>query len=283
MTTADVLAPERAEALLRWYADSGVMTAESVDPALYADWPAAGFRANRPPDPVPEAPRPSARPKGVAVTAEDGPMPTDEAIALAEQTAAAATDLPALIDAIMAFEGCPLKGGARTTVVYDGQLEAPILVLGEAPGRDEDRVGKPFVGRAGALLDRMLGAIGVARSPTDGQTPACITNAIYWRPPGNRTPTKAEVAICLPFVRRFIDLSAPRLILTMGNVPTQALFPSAPGITRSRGKWQALTMPSTGDVPVLPMFHPAFLLRQPGQKRAAWADLLAAKEKIHQG
>ena len=230
-------------------------------------------------------PRPTCRPgrpppPAAPSAAEPGELSTDEAIAAARDAAEAASTIEELAAAITAFEGCPLKAGARQTVVYDGVVGADLLIIGEAPGRDEDRIGKPFVGRAGQLLDRMLAAIGRSRAQGDGLADTCITNAIFWRPPGNRTPTDAEKAICLPFVRRFIELSAPKVIVLTGNVSTQSLFPGAPGITRSRGKWRDWPGPDGSDIPVLPIFHPAYLLRSPAQKRLAWADLLQISERL---
>ena len=276
-------------ALLDWYAASGITTAEEAAPTDLYDWPEGGHRMPKPggkyrsppPPPSSAAPSPAAAPPSSAVMADpDGPMPTDEAVALAKQIAANATTIEALDDAIRGFDGCPLKPGARNTVIYDGVPRAPILIIGEAPGRDEDRLGKPFVGRAGILLDKMLAAIGQSRVAGDDFGDVCITNAIYWRPPGNRTPTKAEIAICLPFVERFIALSAPKLIMLTGNVPTQALYPGAPGITRSRGAWRDWPGPDGTPLPVLPVFHPAFLLRQPAQKRLAWADLRSVASRL---
>ena len=206
-------------------------------------------------------------------------MPTDEAIALAKSLAASATTLTELRSAIQEFDGCPLKPGARNTVIDDGIDGAPLMVLGEAPGRDEDRIGKPFVGRAGQLLDKMLAAIGHSRFE-DEMASTYISNSIFWRPPGNRTPTKAEVAICMPFVWRLIELAKPKVIILVGNTPTQALFDGAPGITRARGLWREHQTSDGQTIPALPMFHPAFLLRQPLQKRLAWADLIAVRKKL---
>lgn len=270
-------ATEAAAALMDWYIRSGVTTIEGVTPSNFADWSGRAPRLTPPPKLADMAESPS--PTVVQVSSDDGPMPTNEAAAMAKSLAGQASTIDELARAIEGFDGCALKPGARNTVVFDGVPGAPLLVIGEAPGRDEDAEGKPFVGRAGQLLDRMLAAIGCARSPTGTQTPACITNAIYWRPPGNRAPTKAELAICLPFLERFIALSAPQAIVLAGNVPNGALFPGAPGITRARGKWNAWPGPR-GDIPVLPMFHPAFLLRQPLQKRLAWADLLTVEARL---
>ena len=284
MANASDTTPDPA-AVLRFYAENGIDTVEAEAPSDLYGWGAKPPALASPPKtastPAParllnEAPAPSG-PR--AVTAADAPMPLPEAVALAERLAGEATDIPSLAEAIGAFKGCPLHAGARQAVVFDGVPNAPILVMGEAPGRDEDREGKPFVGRSGQLLDRMLAAIGVARTPGDAQIPACISNAIYWRPPGNRNPTKAEVAACLPFMRRFIALSRPKVLVLTGNVPTQAIWPDAKGITKTRGVWR--TYDEDGQaIPTLPIFHPAFLLRQPARKGAAWKDLQAIREKL---
>jgi DNA polymerase len=128
----------------------------------------------------------------------------------------------------------------------------------------------------------MLAAIGLSREPAEDQQPVAISNAVFWRPPSNRNPSKGEIAICLPFMRRFITLSAPKLLILTGNVPTQALFPDAPGITRSRGQFRELDLGHGAPIPALPIFHPAFLLRQPAQKRWAWKDLLQAQSKLNE-
>ena len=273
------------EAVLRWYAENGIDTTESSAPQDLAVWTASPRLASASPAPAAPTP-PSARPDAALrsgpapVAADDAPMPTAEATALAETIAAAAPDMPALKRAIDGFTGCPLHRGARQAVVYDGVPGAPILVMGEAPGRDEDREGLPFVGRSGQLLDRMLAAIGASRTPGDEQIDVLISNAIFWRPPGNRTPTKAEVAVCLPLMRRIIELTRPRVLLLTGNVPTQAIYPDAPGITKARGRWREYRLADGTSVPALPVYHPAFLLRQPIQKRLAWQDLQAVKAKL---
>ena len=152
------------------------------------------------------------------------------------------------------------------------------MIVGEAPGADEDRIGRPFVGRAGQLLDRMLAAIGLDRTTVQ------ITNVIYWRPPGNRKPTTAEIAACLPFVLRHIALANPRVLVLCGGTAASALLPVSDGITRLRGRWFELAVPGLDKpVPTLPMFHPAFLLRTPERKREAWRDLLAVKARLDPG
>lgn len=245
------------------------------------DWPTHGFpvpRAlaggeRRPPLPPGNEVAPTAKPPSSAGG-------SDEAVMAATALAEATTTLPALADAIAGFDGCPLKAAARRTVVYDGVIGARLLIIGEGPGRDEDRIGKPFVGKAGGLLDLMLHAIGYSRTEADGRGDVLITNAVYWRPPGNRAPTGEEQAICLPFLRRFITLAAPEVIILMGNVSTQALYPGAPGITRTRGSWREWPLSDGRQAAVLPMFHPAFLLRAPAQKRLAWADLRAVAARL---
>lgn len=191
----------------------------------------------------------------------------------AARLAAAANTLEELFAAIEAFDGCPVKATANRTVICDGNPESGVMLIGEAPGAEEDRQGKPFVGAAGQLLDRMLAAIGL-----DRQT-AYITNVFFWRPPGNRTPTPQEVALCQPFVRRHVELVRPKAILALGAVSAKALFETETGITRLRGQWKELTF-GTVTVPVLASFHPAYLLRQPAQKRLSWEDLLAFRDRI---
>ncbi|MEM9840342.1 MAG: uracil-DNA glycosylase [Pseudomonadota bacterium] len=257
-------------AALQFYANAGVDTVEAESPGGIWNWKAASPRRvpAQQPAPAPQAPAPTAS------------VSAGEALSAAEALAATASDLEMLVSTIAAFEGCPLREGARGPVVYDGVLGADVLIVGEAPGREEDRLGKPFVGRSGQLLDRMLASIGLARAPGEEQRPVCITNVVYWRPPGNRNPTSAELAVCMPFARRFIALTKPKLVLLAGKVPTEAFFPDVSSIIRSRGQWREIETPD-GAVPALPIFHPAFLLRQPAQKRWAWRDLLSAKAKLN--
>ena len=195
-------------------------------------------------------------------------------VALARAVAWAAPSLEALRDAIAAFDHCELKKGARNTVFADGNPKARVLILGEAPGADEDREGRPFVGRAGQLLDRMFAAIGLSRTSPDAQTALYITNVMPWRPPGNRDPEPEEIAMMRPFVERHIALVDPTVIVVMGNTPLDALTGKR-GILRARGTWsEALGKP------LLPMTHPAYLLRNPSAKREAWADLLSLQARL---
>lgn len=175
--------------------------------------------------------------------------------------------------ALSAFEGCPLKKTATNLVFGDGNPQAPVMFVGEAPGEDEDRQGVPFVGVSGQLLDRMVKWIGLDR------TNFYITNILYWRPPGNRTPTAAEVAACRPFTARHIDLIAPKVIVFVGGSAANALLGRADPIGKMRGRW-LLYESKLGTIPALATYHPAYLLRSPGQKREAWRDLLMLRDRL---
>jgi uracil-DNA glycosylase family 4 len=221
---------------------------------------------------APEASKPKTE-KVFPVPQASGEHPIN-AVAIAQAAAARAQTLDALREAITAFDLCELKRGARNTVFADGNPKARVLILGEAPGADEDREGRPFVGRAGQLLDRMFAAIGLSRTSPDAESALYITNVLPWRPPGNRDPEPAEIAMLRPFVERHIALADPDVIVVMGNTPLDALT-GRRGILRARGGWtQALGKP------MLPMTHPAYLLRNPAAKREAWADLLALRAKL---
>lgn len=262
-------AQDATRALLQWYADMGVDEATTNTPANYYAW------SEPKPAASPPAPKRAANLFRPDPTAE--PASADEAIGAAEQAARACNSFEELAAAVEAFDGCPLKAGATKTVFTDGVAGADLLVIGEAPGRDEDRIGKPFVGRAGQLLDRMLAAIGRSR-----ETNVLISNVIFWRPPGNRTPTPLETAVCRPFVDRLIELTEPKAIALAGGAPMQALL-GVTGIMRARGRWREIETASGARVPALPMFHPAFLLRQPANKRLAWADLQALEARLRKG
>lgn len=208
------------------------------------------------------------RPPTVRVRAAP-PAPVETARALA----AAARTIPELQAAVEKFDGCALKTTARNTAFADGVAGAPVLLLGEAPGKDEDEQGKPFVGRSGQLLDRMLAQIGLSRT-----TNVLISNTIYWRPPGNRDPTQGEIVACLPFVQRLIELSQPKLLLLAGKAAAHTVLKREDGVMRLRGRrltYNAEAAPAP--VNAMVMLHPAYLLRQPQQKRLAWVDLLAAE------
>ena len=199
-----------------------------------------------------------------------------DAVAVSQAAASGATDLAALRAALEAYELCELKRGARQVVFSDGQPNARVMIIGEAPGRDEDIQGKPFVGRAGQLLDLMFSHIGLSRQSLDAGSALYITNVLPWRPPQNRDPKPDEIEMMLPFLKRHVALIDPDVIVAMGNHSCQALL-GRRGITRLRGNWtEALGKP------VLPMFHPAYLLRSPEAKREAWADLLSLKARLAQ-
>jgi uracil-DNA glycosylase len=202
------------------------------------------------------------------------------AIAGAERAAAAANSVAELAAAVAAFEGCALKETATNTVFADGPAGAPVMLIGEAPGADEDRLGRPFVGVSGQLLDRMLAAIGLSRA-----TNAYITNIIFWRPPGNREPSAEEIALCLPFVHRHIELARPNVLVLLGGPSAKTLLGRSEGITRLRGRWVDFATPGMRQrgetpIPALPLFHPAYLLRTPAAKREAWRDLLALQARL---
>ncbi len=183
-----------------------------------------------------------------------------------------------IADAIAAL-ACPLKKTATNLCFADGNPQAHVMLIGEAPGRDEDIQGKPFVGRSGQLLDRMLAVIGLSRTAPEPERSVFITNTVFWRPPGNRTPTESETSMCLPFLFRTIELLKPRIIVCLGATPAHRLTGRSEGILRLRGKW--LTCTAGGrDIPLLPTLHPAYLLRQPGQKRLAWRDLLMLRQAL---
>jgi uracil-DNA glycosylase family 4 len=188
----------------------------------------------------------------------------------AARTAQNLKELRALLDS---FEGCMLRATATQLVFASGTPGARVMFVGEAPGRDEDIAGEPFVGRSGKLLDLMLQAIGLDRTKT------YIANVVPWRPPGNRTPTPHETAICLPFIRRQIELANPDILVCLGQPSTQTLLGTKEGITRTRGRWFKFDT-GTREIRAMPTFHPAFLLRSPLQKRFVWRDLLALKRAL---
>lgn len=216
------------------------------------------------------------KPKPVAVAVET-PEATPDLAAHARAIAAGCGSLAELQAAVSAFEGCELKRGAKNTVFADGNPSARLMIVGEAPGRDEDAQGLPFVGQAGQLLDKMFGAIGLSRSAEQSDAAFYITNVLPWRPPQNRDPSPEEIAMLQPFLDRHIELVGPKVLVLMGNTACKALLQTA-GITRMRGTWH-----ESGKVPIMPMFHPAALLRDPSKKKPSWADLLAVKAKLEAG
>ncbi|HYM31079.1 MAG TPA: uracil-DNA glycosylase [Candidatus Cybelea sp.] len=235
-----------------------------------------GLAEARPADPAPPArvtvaPLPERRvPAAAAASALASPA---AAAASAREIAAGCATLDELRAALLAFNGCALKDTATQLVFADGNPAAKVMLVGEAPGRDEDRIGRPFVGESGQLLDRMLAAIGLDRGSV------YITNIIPWRPPGNRHPSQDETTACAPFAERHIELVGPRVLVLLGGVSAGTLLQRSDGITRLRGRWHEYQS-TTGPIPAMPTFHPAYLLRQPALKRESWRDLLAIKDKL---
>jgi DNA polymerase len=271
-------------ALLRWYVDMGVDCAVGEEPldrfALSArartapkpePAPLAPPKSIAPPAPAPKRapPKVTPAPSGLAAAA----LSQDAATKSAREQAASAGTLAELREKLAAFDGCALKNSATNLVFSDGAEEAKIMIVGEGPGADEDRIGKPFVGRAGQLLDKMLAAIGLDR------TQVYIANVVPWRPPGNRTPTPQELALCLPFIRRQIELVAPDFLVLLGASAAQTLLQEKEGIMRLRGHWREVEFGGR-KIRALPMLHPAYLLRAPLKKAQAWRDLRALKAAI---
>ena len=221
---------------------------------------------------TPAATAAAARAAGYGQPVDDGPA--------AQELSGKADTLDKLLQAIETFEGCALKRTARNTVFARGSRSASIMVIGEAPGKEEDEAGAPFMGAAGHLLDRIFGSIGL-----DNET-LYLTNILNWRPPGNRTPTQEEVTQCLPFVERHIALKNPDYLVLVGGLSAQTLLRETTGITRLRGQWKEYTVrdesgqPTGRTIPALPVFHPSYLLRRPPEKRLAWADMLALDQKL---
>jgi uracil-DNA glycosylase len=294
MIEASAMDRETLAALLRWYSDMG------VDCAL-GETPVDRFALSLRPPPAPESvevlppeaddyapfepvprPAPAVPPPARTPVAPPPPRPAlapaaalshDSAAASAREQAATAQSLEELRERLAAFDGCALKNSATQLVFADGAPDARIMIVGEGPGADEDRIGRPFVGRAGQLLDKMLEAIGLDR------TNVYIANVVPWRPPGNRTPTPQELALCLPFIRRQIELVAPDFLVLLGASAAQTLLGEKEGIMRLRGHWRDY---HCGDktIRALPMLHPAYLLRAPMKKAQAWRDLRALKHAL---
>ena len=288
-------------ALLEWYREMGVIHVVDDDAT---DWrardgsgPGKGFRYPDPPSVDADAPspvrslpiqgtsEPDSHPAAARVTpqarnATPSPPPPpvrnfpttlpDEAAHAARQLAATARSLDDLRRVLEGFDGCALKATAKNLCFYRGAAQAKLMVIGEAPGREEDIAGKPFVGPAGELLDKMLAAIGL------DETTAHITNTVYWRPPGNRTPTPQEGLICRPFLERQIELVAPKVVLMLGGTAAKHMLETPEGIMKLRGTWRTIEVVGH-PVKAMASLHPAYLLRTPIDKRKAWQDLLAVK------
>lgn len=270
-------------ALLAWHRDMGAGEAVSEIPV---DWLAAGrrepgadFRLEPPtsrapiPAPGPAHPPVDAPPSAAVALSQPRQFPTTppDAAELAARTAArSAASLDELAETLSRFDGCALKATAKNLCFYRGAARARVMLVGEAPGRDEDLEGKPFVGRAGQLLDKMLAAIGLDESAVH------ITNIVYWRPPGNRTPTPQEAQVCRPFLERQIELVAPDILVLLGGAAAKHVLDVTDGIMRLRGKWRNVAI-GTVTAKSMATLHPAYLLRTPAAKRQAWRDLLAIK------
>jgi len=275
---SQTLAREDIESLLRWYVDQGIDEAigEAAIDRFAAPPPQALPLPALPPAPV--APTPI-RPLPAAPAPPRGPVPiespqlVEDARALAQRC----NNVEELEAAVRAFEGCALKRTAKNTVFADGVPGSPVMIVGEAPGADEDRLGKPFVGVSGQLMDRMFEAIGMSR-----ERDLYITNILFWRPPGNRTPTVAEQAVCMAFTRRHIELARPKVLVLAGGTAAKSVLDTTEGIMRLRGKWASLGLDDGRAVPTLPTFHPAYLLRTPASKRQSWLDLLSLDRKLRE-
>ena len=253
--------------LLDWYVAMGADEAIDAEPHDWTSATAAEPQILRAPSP---------RPSPAAAPLPATPLVAPSAAAAsARELAERAQTLAELEAVVRTFEGCALKRTATNTVFADGSPAAPVMIVGEAPGGDEDRVGRPFVGRAGQLLDRMLAAIGIDR------TGAYITNVLFWRPPGNRKPTPDEIAACMPFLWRHIALVHPKVVVMAGGTSAGALLGRGEGITRLRGRWFDLPVPGLATpIPALATYHPSFLLRTPARKGESWADLLSLKARL---
>jgi DNA polymerase len=267
MPAAQPSAAQLAESLLAFWSEAGV-------DAMLLDAPIDRIAAGKVAPPQPPARK--VAPVAAAARPVANRPDISAALAQAQELAASADTLEALVAAISAFDGCPLKfeGAASQAVVWRGAADAPLMVIGEGPGQEEDQRGQPFVGRAGRLLDKMLGAAGL----TDR---VFITNTVFWRPPGNRTPSPAEQAICAPFVERAIALVKPKMLLLVGGASAKAMLRKDEGILSLRGRWHEWRAAEGGlELPAMPTLHPAFLLRQPAAKKRAWADLLTLTERL---
>lgn len=282
------------EALMAFYAEAGVDLALDEDPHdRFAESEAARDKAKaeqkarataipqrtQTPDvgSQPENQRGGQQTRAIEAPAIARPkadnIPADEAIMSARQEAGRAGSLDELRDILSRFEGCGLKRTAKSLVFSDGNPAGRLMLIGEAPGRDEDIAGKPFVGRSGQLLDKMLLAIGLSRNDV------YVANVIPWRPPGNRTPSPQETEICRPFIERQIELAAPDVLVLLGGASAKQILRTQEGITRLRGKWRTYEA-GERSIPTLATLHPAYLLRQPPQKRLAWRDFLEIKMKL---
>lgn len=275
------MANERKKSALdamEWYLDNGVtdiLEDEPVDKTVM-------MQESKPVSTMPEPKTETAKPTPSREKAV--PMGSAEARKTSEALARSAKTLDELKEAISSFDGLSVKKTALNMVFCDGNPKAPIMVIGEAPGADEDEQGKPFVGQSGQLLDRILAGIGLSRKAEDPAQAVYISNILNWRPPGNRTPTPAEMSIALPFIEKHIQLIGPKILILVGNTPMKSLLDTKEGIMKMRGRWHDYKPVSDiGDLAqeilALPSFHPAFLLRNPMQKKTVWQDMITLQKK----
>jgi DNA polymerase len=271
---------DELRALLGFYAEAGCDEAVGGTPVnrLANARPPAESESLQTAAPQPamsggQSPPSSSQPTGIAAT--PAVLPQEEQAARARTLARQARTLDELREIMAGFDGCNLKFTAKNLVFADGNPEADVMFVGEAPGREEDLEGLPFVGRSGRLLDRMLAAIGLDRKNV------YIANVIPWRPPGNRTPTPMETEICRPFIERQIELAAPKVLVTLGNPSTKLLLAAQEGILRERGRWRRYVSPSGLEIDAMPTLHPAYLLRNPAHKKLAWRDFLEIKARLN--
>lgn len=258
---------------LEWHIAAG---ADEVLQETPRNWLAPQSAKEKAPDSKPDKP--------LQTIAPALPLGTAEARLTAAKLARSATSLEDLRAAISGFEGLAIRKTATNMVFAEGNPKAKVMVIGEAPGADEDAQGKPFVGASGQLLDKMLACIGLSRWEEDPEKSVYITNILNWRPPGNRSPSPAEIDISLPLIERHIALVQPEILLFLGAVPTKALLQTEEGITKLRGKWQNYSplTPELGgkDLPCLPSYHPSYLLRTPIKKKESWIDLQLLAKKL---
>ncbi|SCY89610.1 uracil-DNA glycosylase [Microvirga guangxiensis] len=265
------------KALLDFHVEAGVDLALDETPHnRFAEPKAEPARAGGPaqqaqPARAPASPASSPSPRALPKVAASAP---DEVASMAREQARHAQSLQELEAILAGFEGCALKFSAKNLAFADGNPEGRVMLIGEAPGADEDRIGKPFMGRSGQLLDRMLATIGLDRSQV------YVANIVPWRPPGNRTPTPQEIAICKPFIARQIELAKPEFMLCLGGPAAQNLLGLKEGILRTRGRWFSYKTEDGREIRALPTLHPAYLLRQPLQKRLGWRDFMALRRAL---
>jgi DNA polymerase len=262
--------------ILEWHVAAGVDETIGTTPVdRFAD---------STPATAPDPPPPPAQPKALAEASAPAPSPPpraalpangEESVRTAVELARAASNVDELRAALEGFDDCALKKTATNLVFIDGAVDARLMFIGEGPGAEEDRQGLPFVGPSGRLLDKMMASIGIDR------TQAVISNTVFWRPPGNRTPTPQETAVCLPFVERLVELVDPDILVTLGGPAAKAMLGETQGVGRLRGRWFTYeTAQMSHPINATAMFHPAYLLRSPAQKRQAWGDLIGIKKRL---